>query len=76
MLDSNYVALNVNWYIYLCYFALHATEGNKTAVNVIQFKSQNETRTFWLYVNTITEAPLAMRMNHSSAAKTVAQVFL
>lgn len=44
--------------------------------SVIQFKSQNETRTFWLHVNTITEAPFAMTMNHSSAAKTVAQVFL
>lgn len=44
ILKLNDVPLHVNWHIYLCHFALHATEGYTTAVTVIKFIRHDETK--------------------------------
>lgn len=76
ILKLNDVPLHVDWHIYLCHFALHATGRYTTAVTVIKFIRQDETKkALWLPVNTVTKAPLAMTMHPNLQQKQLHRCF-
>lgn len=77
ILKLNDAPVHVNWHIYLCHFALHATERYTTAVTVIKFIRQDETKKTTLAARKHSQKSTACYDNEpQSAAETIAQVFL